>query len=329
MARRLLRHGKASLAQRHGRREHLGQRDGAAAEALDRVDPAGGGARHRHGVHAAQRNLGQRRRVAEVGADALERALGARAARAVEGAHLTRRRVPEEDKHVAADARGARLRHVEARRCASVSAQGDAGWAELKGRKRGGGGGGRGNGGKGTNRRPRPRPAPRVSMARRLTARAPAHTHRRVSARAKHVEAALGRQRLRAGHDALGAVDDAAPRGEAPQVGPGARVKRRRRQGHVGWLAVRCCVLLSPDAVVEHDDGDVEDGRALAPTRRPLLGGNPSDPRMLGATSGQLQAARYPRAYARRAVACGPPPTPLELPRTARGGVSRFPLFQP
>lgn len=57
----------------------------------------------------------------------------------------------------------------------------------------------------------------------------------------KYLKSAFRRKRLRAGHDSLGAVDDAAPRGELLESARGRRKQGRAGKRHVG-LRLDLCI---------------------------------------------------------------------------------------
>jgi hypothetical protein len=113
------RHGKPLLTKLNGRRKNTLHVDFATAKSLNGIDPSRCGARDSDCLGAGQGDLGIVLVLwdAERLFDRVESCFGASATGAVHSLYLFGGCVPEEDEHVASDARGARLRHVETGGC--------------------------------------------------------------------------------------------------------------------------------------------------------------------------------------------------------------------
>ncbi len=185
----------------------------------------------------------------ELLADGLERALAAGPARPVERRHAARLGVVVQAEHVAADACRGGLRHVEAGGwrvgqyhclCLGVGAV-----AVI------------------TYPLPRRRPGVvRQSRAQRIQ-RQP--TYSSVPPRVENVDAALGRQGLRAGHDALGAMHHAPPTRPFHKLARRRRVHRRRGKRHGEARRVcqepsSCCGCPRPGRSGDRSSSSTADG---------------------------------------------------------------------
>lgn len=198
---RKLRHREALLTQLDSRRQDRRQVDLSASEPLDRIDPASRRSGHGHGMRAGHGDAVLRVLAAEIRAHLVDGAVGRGAARAVHGLDRLGLGVVVQDEHVAADACAAGFGHVHAGGhghgsvLSFVITSQHAPWPKGK------------------------------EMCKISTEK----TYSCVATSSQHLKTALGCQGLRAGNHALGAVDDAAARGEAAKLGRGLVHKDGRR----------------------------------------------------------------------------------------------------